>query len=150
MSVIAWDGRTVAADKRSVHEGLIRETVKLFMIDEETVVGFVGTECQGLALVEWYKSGAVKSDYPKFQTVDDWTRLLVFKTGSVYFYESEPYPIKVYDHYMAWGSGRDYALAAMYLGKDARGAIGVSSVFDNNCGNGVTAFDMRKPVCPIL
>lgn len=37
----------------------------------------------------------------------------------------------------AIGTGRDYARAAMHLGRNAVEAVQVAILFDENCGNGV-------------
>ena len=44
---------------------------------------------------------------------------------------------KVEDQFAAWGSGRDFALTAMHLGKSAREAVEIACLFENGCGNGV-------------
>lgn len=142
MSVIAWDGKTIAADKRAVSEGLQRTTTKLY-IHNNSVLGFVGSQAHGLALVDWYKNGADVTKYPEFQKTEDWTRLIVAEYCMCKTYEQTPYPLTVEDTRSAWGSGRDYALGAMYAGKNAEEAVRVASFYDINCGNGITIFNLK-------
>lgn len=154
MSVIAWDGKTIAADKRATNDGLIATTTKLFNLDDfdnphgyKGYVGFVGSASQGMALIHWLLKGAKPSKYPAFQATDNWTRLIYVDTAStrpvVRMYESTPHPMTTEDKYMAWGSGRDYALTAMYLGKTAEQAVEVAVQLNADCGNGVTKFDTK-------
>jgi len=45
--------------------------------------------------------------------------------------------------FMAWGSGRDYAMGAMEMGADARRAVEVTNVHSTDCGFGVEAYDLE-------
>jgi ATP-dependent protease HslVU (ClpYQ) peptidase subunit len=49
----------------------------------------------------------------------------------------------VEDPFMAWGSGRDFALGAMAMGATAREAVAVACRFNVYCGNGIDAFDLK-------
>ena len=62
---------------------------------------------------------------------------------SIRKWERSPYPLKFHDEQFAIGSGRDFALAAMYLGKTAAQAVEVACVFDSGCGNGVDAMALE-------
>jgi ATP-dependent protease HslVU (ClpYQ) peptidase subunit len=141
MSVIAWDGKSIAADKRSVSDGLPRTTTKLFMVGN-AVIGFVGTASVGLSLVDWYAQGADPTKFPTIQATEEWMRLIVAVNKECYVYETTPHPIKVEDRYCAWGTGRDFALAAMHCGKTAEESVRIASLFDTNCGNGTTTFKL--------
>ncbi|PPC99619.1 MAG: hypothetical protein CTY35_03520 [Methylotenera sp.] len=142
MSVIAWDGNIIAADRQGTHAGLITTNTKLYQLDNRTVVGFVGSKSEGLALIEWYKAGAKPADHPKFDNAEGFTYLIVVKDKQCFIYESQPYALKVEDAFLAWGAGRDFAIAAMHLGKNAIGAVEVASIFNDSCGNGVTYFEV--------
>ncbi len=63
--------------------------------------------------------------------------------GNCYGYYLSPYPEWNQDRFDAIGSGRDYALAAMYLGHDARRAVEVASALDNGCGNGIDVLTLE-------
>jgi hypothetical protein len=95
---------------------------------------------------------------PEFQKTDDWTRLIVVKVGnivqcdacfgvgsrstSVFFFERVPYPLIPDSLCCAWGSGAEYAMAAMAMGADARKAVEIAGRFSITCGLGVDAFDV--------
>jgi len=52
------------------------------------------------------------------------------------------------DSYMAWGSGSDFARAAMAMGAKAEQAVRVASRFSIDCGLGVDALtpeDVAEP-----
>lgn len=137
MSVIAWDGRVLAADKRACIGSLIRTTTKVFKLSG-ALAAYAGDADSGEALLAWFKNGAVPADFPSSQHGDMWAGLMVvYPNGDIHKYERTPYPIKFPPQIFAIGSGRDFALAAMHLGEDAVRAVGVACVFDSGCGNGV-------------
>jgi len=143
MTVIAWDGKSIAADRLAVMEGLRRTTSKLHRFNGR-VLTFAGEQATGLALVRWYKDGADPAKYPERQKTDDWTRLIVASAGGVEHFERQPFPIRVEDPFSAWGSGRDFALASMYLGRSAEEAVRVACEFDTGCGGGVDVFNLKE------
>lgn len=137
MTVIAWDGTTLAADKRATANGVVRTTTKISRIKGH-LVAFSGDLDVGMALLNWYKDGCVPEKWPQAQKTDRWTSLLVITPeGKITKYETEPYPLLFEDKQFAMGSGRDFALAAMYLGKSAREAVKITNALSVECGNGI-------------
>lgn len=138
MSVIAWDGKTLAADRRASLGTLIRTTRKIFM-RQYGLVGYAGDADQGEEMLRWLEAGAVAADFPPSQRDrDNWAGVLVINPDrQILKYERTPYPLTFHDGFFAIGSGRDFALAAMHLGKTAREAVEVACHFDSGCGNGV-------------
>lgn len=145
MSVIAWDGKILAADKCSCNADYRTVVTKLVRIESGIVLGWTGAMEHGLGLKDWYINGAKKENWPAFQQKDNWTRLIVgTPTGSVFQYEQEPFPQLIEDQFSAWGSGRDYALGAMEMGADAIKAVEVASRFNAACGFGVDYFRLLE------
>jgi len=137
MTVIAWDGITLAADKQATNAGLPRTVTKIHKVDGR-LVAVSGDFSKGVALIEWVKRGAIIDEYPSFQITDNWCSLLIIgKNGEILKYEQQPYPIVFEDKHYAMGSGRDYAMAAMYIGKTAKEAAEVACALDSDCGCGV-------------
>ena len=140
MSTIAWDGKALAVDRQGNNSGQ-RILCDKHRVSDGVVVAWTGEQERGLLLAEWYFNGADPEDWPDFQTEGkDFTRLIVFSGGKVVEYESLPVAQEVQDNFAAWGSGRDFALGAMALGSDAKGAIGVASTLDLYTGMGVVCF----------
>jgi ATP-dependent protease HslVU (ClpYQ) peptidase subunit len=50
----------------------------------------------------------------------------------------------VEDPFIAFGAGRDYAMAAMHLGCDAHRAVEVACVFDTGCGMGIDTLELDQ------
>jgi ATP-dependent protease HslVU (ClpYQ) peptidase subunit len=146
MTVIAFDGRTLAADKRVMCFGHATTTTKIERVSGTgELLAISGSLDTGRALMEWYKRGQSRYDYPNNAEGDDCrTVLLVIHTdGSMSRYEREPFPMRIEETTTAMGSGRDYALAAMHLGHDARKAVEVACALDTGCGNGIDVLELN-------
>ncbi len=137
MTVIAWDGTTLAADKRMSCGGHVNTVTKLRRAGEY-LVGFSGSAKGMRAFVSWIEGGMDPATFPKPTNDDDAIYALAIRSdGTVWKFEATPWPIMLEDRFASAGSGRDYARAAMHLGKNAREAVEIACLFDENCGNGV-------------
>jgi hypothetical protein len=145
MTVIAWDGKTLAADKRATNGTLYRTVTKIFRVGD-CLVGYAGDPAFGNEMCAWLRAGEKIADFPTGQRdKDDWAGTLVIRSnGVIQKYERTPYPITFEDKHHAIGCGRDFALAAMYLGKTAREAVEVTCALDSGCGNGVDTLTLEQ------
>lgn len=144
MTVIAWDGKTLAADKQGTSCGLKITLTKIKKLENGAVVAWTGKNEHGIELSRWYLDGADPEKWPAYQGTEDWTRLIVADKGKVFSFEQRPVPQPVEDPIQAWGCGRDFALGAMALGANAVGAVEIASRFADGCGMGVDAFDVSQ------
>jgi hypothetical protein len=144
MSVVAWDGKTLAADKRASLGTLIRTTTKIFRC-HGALLAYAGEAVFGEEMRAWYMRGANPEDFPASnRDKDDWAGLLVIRKGEpITRYERTPYPLRFEDKHFAIGCGRDFALAAMYLGKTAAEAVAVAIALDSGCGNGIDTLELE-------
>lgn len=96
-------------------------------------------------MLAWISRGAKPASFPESQRdKNDWAATLVIRPGPIIeLYERTPYPIRYEDKQFACGTGRDFALAAMFLGKNAKEAVKVACVFDPGCGNGVDELRLK-------
>lgn len=146
MSIVAWDGKSIAADKMTVSCDMRSTTTKLVIVDGQNgglFLAWVGESGGGLALLDWYQKGRNPDQWPAAQRTADWTRLIVADKNGVVFYEREPFAQSVEEPFMAWGSGRDFAMGAMAMGASAKEAVEVASRFSTTCGNGVDWYDLQ-------
>lgn len=144
MTVIAWDGKTLAADKRSTNSGNPSTVTKIRRTDNGELMAASGDHSVAVALMEWYAAGADRAKYPDNRN-GEYCRaylLVVRQNGTFIKYEMESCPLEFEDRFTAMGSGRDYALAAMHLGHDARKAVEVACALDTGCGNGIDALEL--------
>lgn len=139
MTVIAWDGKTLAADKLACMGSTRHTTTKIFRTRDGGLAGYAGDASFGEQVLAWYQQGAVVSSFPPSQRdKDDWAGLIVIKPNRpILRYERTPHPVTFHDTHFAIGCGREFAMAAMFLGCDARRAVEVASALDVNCGGGI-------------
>ena len=143
MTVVAYDGHSLAADKQSVCGGRCSTTTKIRRISTGEVLAITGMQAMGEMLVQWYESGADPTAWPiPDNDENDCVRLIVADKGGCKFYE-HAMPIAVEDAFGAWGSGADFAVMALHLGKTAREAVELASIYSVGCGNGVDSFGLR-------
>lgn len=140
MSVIAWDGKTVAADRQATEAGIKTFCKKLHVFRKTgDIIGSVGDYDTSIALENWYKSGADPKKFPKHKS--DGSKLIVFKrSGEVIEYEGTSHPHSLKGKFFAWGSGGDIAIGAMAMGATASQAVRVTCTHHVECGMGVTAY----------
>jgi len=138
MTVIVWDGVTLAADKQANYGGMRRTVTKIFKTDHG-LVGCAGEISFGLSMVDWINSGMIKDQYPVHQKdKDDWqTVILVTNDKRILMFERTPHPIEYFDKFTAIGSGREYATASLHCGKSARESVEIACLFDTDCGCGI-------------
>lgn len=138
MTVIVWDGETLAADKRVISGSLTRKTTKIFRVGE-TLAGYFGEADAGEEVLAWFAAGHAPDKFPQSQrSKDDWAGLLiVWPDKTLWIYERTPHPIVLSPQQIAVGSGRDFAMAAMHCGRTAAAAVAVACEFDCSCGDGV-------------
>jgi hypothetical protein len=136
MTVVCWDGRTLAADKRAVVGGHTFTMTKIARVGD-CLVGVAGRGDKIAEFQHWIADGRKREAYPA-RTDQAWfTALVILPGGVIERFEDQPLPIIVEDVTHAIGTGRDYARVAMHLGKCAREAVEIACLFDENCGNGV-------------
>ena len=145
MTVIAWDGKTLAADRRACLGNLYRTIHKLHRLSDCLCASAGGSDA-AQELIAWFEAGRDPAAFPPSQRdKDSWAGLLVvWPDGSLWRYERTPYPVKFPPQQFAIGSGRDFALAAMWLGKTAAEAVDVACRFDSSCGNGVDTLTFEE------
>lgn len=139
MTVVAWDGETLAADKRSIVNGTRRTLTKIIRHPTRPeLLAITGCWTAGAEVRDWYVRGGQASEFPAAaREADNFARLVVVSPDGVKCFEGSPAPVVFDDTQAAFGSGADFALAAMYLGANAVRAVEVASRLSAECGDGV-------------
>lgn len=126
MTTIAFDGKTLAGDRlSSIFRGDVQ---KVFRLKDGSLFGASGAVQDACAVLRWLDDGGEK---PK---VDENFHAIHVSEGRLVVYENALVPMRYSRSQFAVGSGRDFAMAAMHLGRTAREAIAVAMVFDLNTG----------------
>lgn len=140
MTTIAWDGRTLAADKQSTDSsGLMTTVTKIWRIDDY-LFGATGSSPAIQEFKHWISNGADPKDFPSNIRPDTpWSvhAIVISAEQGIRVFENSAFAFTVERTRHAMGSGRDFALGAMRCGKSAVQAVEIASEFDCGTGQGV-------------
>ncbi len=141
MTTIAYDGKTVAADRLMFDGQFASECTKLFKLPDGSLYAGAGRCSDTIAVRTWIECGMPEDCVPEIAD-DASLYLLVQKDGATLF-ENTLIPIPINPPY-AIGSGSAMAMAAMKLGKTAKQAVECASGLDVYTGRGVDAMKVMK------
>lgn len=136
MSVIVWDGKTLAADRRATNSNLSRTTSKITK-HGDLLIGSTGTYSSSQAITNWVIEGCILEKFPSSWVHEDTNVWVINRNGTVAKFEDSPFPVMYRDKVFAEGSGRDLAYGALAMGADAVKAVEVACVYDIYCGGGI-------------
>lgn len=140
MTVIVWDGKTLAADRLAVCGTLKREMTKIHR-HGDLIFGGAGVRTTLEAMRAWVMGGCIIEKFPTIPKTEDGQSCQSFwvinKNGTVVKFEDSPYPLKYNDPVFAEGTGRDFAYGAMSMGATAVQAVEIACKHDIYCGGGV-------------
>lgn len=140
MTTVAFDGTTLAADSLVTDNWGMKDSVCKILKGKDFVAGGAGERSK---IMKWWKVAKDMSfdellqyGYPDYDSEkNDPALLIAHKTPcSGVFKHSGGGFVLCGRSFHAVGSGRDYALAAMHLGKTATEAVQIAMLFDNTTG----------------
>lgn len=136
MTTIAWDGVTLAADTQVTNNNVRGLYHKIHALPSGDVVAGCGLTAEVLEGVDWLIAG--EEGEPPELCESTLIRLNADGRCWIYIGKMKKIPAQSVD---AWGSGGDFALAALTLGKTAKEAVIFASdfcVYTNNKVDTVT------------
>lgn len=143
MTTIAWDGKTLAADKM-MSDGCFKAIKTKIRKCAVGLLGASGDARYTAAAMDWVECMDKDAPFPRSPDKDETVYVMhVHPDGKLDVYFNCEHPTRVESPYYALGSGRDFALAAMHLGYEAVWAIKVASELDINTGMGVDSFTLE-------
>lgn len=151
MTILAWDGECLAADKQATEGGLRHLTTKIKRIEKGRFKGYLmggaGCTSQANMMMSWFESGANPEYFPQYQDTEDLSAqlLVISPKREILRFDFNPIPIVFHDEMYALGNGRDVALGAMAMGATAAIAVEVASELCSGCGMGVDVLDLYPP-----
>lgn len=145
MTTIAWDGRTLAGDRRGNAGGMAYELSKIRRTADGRLLGFSGDIGVGMLMLDWLEAvppgGGPR---PPQQDTDRWATVLEITPDGACWCHGRDRSWRIEQPFFAIGSGRDFALAAMALGRSAAEAVDLAARFDTGTGNGVDALPLAE------
>ncbi|WP_426955361.1 hypothetical protein [Muricoccus radiodurans] len=147
MTTIAWDGTTLAGDRRITSGTTVYSTTKIRRTGDGRLIGATGDFGVCTQVLDWLERGG---DRPNCQDSDRWAVALEVMPDGTCWMHNRDSRWKVEDAFAAIGSGRDYAMAVMALGHGAHQAIEIAARFDPGTGNGIDSLALaavaKEPV----
>jgi ATP-dependent protease HslVU (ClpYQ) peptidase subunit len=150
MTVIAFDGKILAADKQATEGGLRHVTTKIMRIEKGKFKGYLmagsGATSEANQMMAWFELGAKPEAFPRYQDTDDLSAqlLVIAPTKEILRFDFNPVPSVFFDEIYAMGSGRDVAMGAMAMGAGAKQAVEIASEICCGCGMGVDVITLKK------
>jgi len=142
MTVICFDGKTLAADRQCEMNGGKFAMKKIGALPDGTLIGTAGDTNRALVMYAWAANGFVPGDLPAV-IGDEFARMLVVRPDGIPFvYANSDQGILFAGKHVAIGSGQDYAMTAMHLGLDAYAACQVACDLCSSCGMGIDAMEL--------
>ena len=139
MTAIAWDGKTLAADKQTSWGDLKYRTTKIRKQPDGTLVAVAGQVTIAAQMADYllHRDDPGGRTWPEKSDDYGWV-IFVSPEGVVTWYTSErPYPHHVEQQFMAWGSAREIAMGALAAGASAERALEICIELSPGCGFGV-------------
>lgn len=134
MTTIAWDGTTLAADRRISSGTVTYSTTKIRRTQDGRLIGATGDYGVCTAMLDWLEKGGAR---PNCQDSERWISALEIMPDGTCWMHNRDSRWRVEDGFVAIGSGRDYAMAVMSLSHPATVAVEVAARFDPGTGNGL-------------
>ena len=142
MTVIAFDGKTLAADRQWTRGDAKTYGTKIYKIGD-SLYGFTGNGDKCIVLREFFTdlhAGKCPA-WPDFQKSDEYVLAVEIKMQDcgyvAYVYDQFPLPRPIEAKYHAIGSGGTAALAAMHTGASAEQAVLAAIHHVDGCGGTV-------------
>lgn len=138
MTTIAYKDGVMASDA-ALNSGdtCVGGVSKSARRDDGALCGGSGDTSRIRAILTWFLAGEDAKNKPDFGTDNDVQALIVRPDGAIEWHDNIGFT-SVVAPFFAIGSGRDFALAAMYCGASAERAVECAAVFDKHTSGPVT------------
>jgi len=138
MTIVAWDGATMAADRMSCYGSTpligTRKIHRIESPDKRTfLVGCSGRRDHIEAFMAWLRGGSK----PDMQRDDEFSTMVIDPRRRIWLITGTLIYVQISAKKWGVGCGVDYALGAMAAGATAQEAVRIASKLDINCGGGV-------------
>lgn len=136
MTIIAFDGKTIASDSQISDTYVEYNCKKIFKINN-SYIGTVGDYSEGLKFIRWFKDQMTEK--PELST-EGFSALQIIER-KVYYWDA--YLIRYLSTIpCAIGSGDCIAMGAMLAGANAKEAVKITIKLDKECGGRIQAYEV--------
>ena len=138
MTTIAYDGQHMAADSLITQDSYVVGDFMKIVAVPSGFIGLAGDVEDIILVIEWFNDGMDKDKKPEIESVNI---IYVTNDGMVYCMSERLIPIPI-DPPFAIGSGQDFALSAMLLGKSAKDAVEFAMTRDTSTGGAIVVVEV--------
>lgn len=145
MTTIAFKDGWLAADTRVSENDIIAgQMTKIVTLPTGEMMAGCGTVSTIHECFDWFlrKPRSAKSQLPSLY--EDTSIIIIDAQGRVAEHTASGIVAKIHAPFLAWGTGKDFALGAMAAGKSAAAAIEIACQFDVYSAAPVEAFHPAK------
>lgn len=148
MTVICWDGTTLAADREASDNWIKCNSATKIAILRGHLAGWAGPAAICAELAAWFGAGADPATFhDSLRKAENANLLVITPERVVHLYQNSPYPIvyrpgAVTGHRYALGCGKEAAMAVMLAGNGARRAVEIAALVCAGVGNGIDTLEL--------
>ena len=139
MTVVVWDGKTLATDRQANDGSMKWEAEKAWYVGTDHIVSGIGVLGSILKMRDWFVSGA---DPATLNVQPNSAELIVVSSEGLSVISSNGTSVEL-SAPMAFGEGREYALGAMAMGATAQEAVQIANEYSLHCGKGVSCYTLQ-------
>jgi hypothetical protein len=143
MTIIVWDGSTLATDRAASDGAAQWRTKKAWYWGEgedRLILSGAGPLHSILEMCEWFKAGIPQETFPVIQTTHPCHFVVISPHVGLYRYEQSHVPIEHGRSKCAFGEGRAFAYGALHMGADAAQAVAAANEYSPHCGLGIEEY----------
>ena len=143
MTVIATDGKTIAADGLMTfgYERGANQSEKL-STSHGVVFATAGVAIHR-TIVNWYAAGADPNNLPRIDGAEKWYLLVIDSEGMRFFSSLIPYPTRTKSPF-TMGQGGEYAMGALQHGATPEEAVAIAIKMCTGCGGEIQVIDIAE------
>lgn len=156
MTVVVWDGKTLATDRQANDGSMKWEAEKAWYVtykvekymksatnsvpvNKHAIISGIGVLGSILKMRDWFVSGA---DPAKLDVQPNSAELIVVSEKGLAVWSTNGTSVEL-SAPMAFGEGREYALGAMAMGAKAEEAVQIANEYSLHCGKGVSCYTLQ-------
>lgn len=146
MTVIVWDGKTLATDKAATDGAAQWLTTKAWYhalpVEGRVILSGAGPLQTILQMRNWVLGGMLQNEFPSAQLSPHFCHFVIVSPSGLRRYEQGPLPIDHGHDKCAFGEGKDFAYGALAMGATAGQAVEIANQHSPHCGLGVATYTL--------
>jgi hypothetical protein len=148
MTVIVWDGHTLATDAAATDGTALWKTQKAWRYTnkrgEPVILSGAGPLQTILAMRDWCQSNAHPNEFPAVQLTPQFCHFVIIRADGLHRYEQGLFPIYHGTDQCAFGEGKEFAYGALAMGADAKRAVEIAIEYSPHCGHEARVYSLGE------